>query len=383
MKPALTIDDLRDRARRRLPKVVFDYIDGGVEDELALERNRDSFQRWSFMPRYLRNVAERRSRRGLWGRHYDLPFGIAPTGFAGLFRSGADLMLARAAEAANIPMVVSGASNASIEAVAGAVQNPPWFQVYCSRDAEITRDLLLRAERVGVETLVVTVDVPVTPKRTRNLRNGFGLPPRLSIATIVDALLHPAWTLGYFAHGGMPVLGNWAPYETTDGRPVSVAQFFAAQTPDPSHDWGQIETLRKLWPGKLVVKGLLHPDDAIRARELGSDAIWVSNHGGRQLDRAPPALDALPAIRQALGPDMPVFLDSGVRRGADIATALCLGADFVFAGRPTLYGVAADGQPGVARAIGILAEELDLVLAQIGCADIEALGPQDLISQTA
>lgn len=383
MSLVLTIDDLRDRARRRMPAVVFDYIDGGVEDELALARNTDAFRRWSFVPRYLRDVAQRRTERTLWGRTYDLPFGIAPTGFAGLFRPGADLMLARAASAAGVPFVVSGASNASIEAVADVMETPPWFQIYCSRDQQITRDLLVRAERAGVETLVVTVDVPVTPKRTRNLRNGFGLPPRLSFRTMLDAAMHPAWTFGYFANGGMPALGNWAPYAPEGSRALSVARLFAAETPDPSHDWRQVETLRALWPGRLVVKGLMHVDDARQAQALGADAIWVSNHGGRQLDRVPPSLEMLPLMRKALGPDMPIFLDSGVRRGADIATALCLGADFVFAGRPTLYGVAAMGERGAARALAILAEELDLILAQIGCADIAALGPDCIVSHSS
>ncbi|RWH94072.1 MAG: alpha-hydroxy-acid oxidizing protein [Mesorhizobium sp.] len=377
-RDALTVDDFRQMARARMPKMVFDYIDGGVEDEFALAANIEAFRRKAFVPRYLVNVEHRNHRTSLFGRTYDRSFGISPTGFASLFRPGADLMLARAAAKARIPFVLSGASNISVETVAKAAPGYVWFQVYGARDRKITRDLLKRATGAGVETLVVTVDVPVTPKRTRNIRNGFGLPPRMSLSTVLQALLHPGWTARYLLNGGLPKLGNWQPYAPQGASALEIARVFACETPNPTQSLEDIATIRESWKGTLLVKGILHPDDAVEMMKLGADGIWVSNHGGRQLDRIVPSIDALPAIRQAVGGEATLVIDSGIRRGADIAVARCLGADFAFIGRVTLFGVAACGEAGATRVIELLTEELDLVMGQIGCCDVNRLGPVDL-----
>lgn len=373
LRDALTVEDFRLMARARLPKVVFDYIDGGVEDEYALAANQAAFQRRVFVPRYPKNVENRVHATELFGKRYELSFGISPTGFASLFRPGADLMLARAAAKAGIPFVVSGASNSAIEVVTKVAPDNIWFQIYGARNRDITVDLLDRAAGAGVETLVLTVDVPVTPKRTRNIRNGFGLPPRMTLSTIVQALSHPAWTARYLANGGMPKLGNWQPYARAGASALEIASVFAQETPDPTQTLKDIADVRARWKGRLLVKGVLHPDDAVKMINLGVEGIWISNHGGRQLDRIVSSIDMLPPIRAAVGKDATLVVDSGVRRGADIAVARCLGADFVFIGRATLFGAAAAGEAGATRVIDLLAQELDLVMGQIGCSDVNQL----------
>lgn len=368
-------------AHARMPKVVFDYIDGGVENEDALAANLSAFRKRTFVPRYLLNVESRVHRTMLFGKQYERSFGISPTGFASLFRPGADLMLARSASKAGIPFVLSGASNSSIEAVAKVAPCNTWFQVYGTRNRDITTDLLDRASGAGIETLVVTVDVPVTPKRTRNIRNGFGLPPRMSISNVVQALLHPAWTFGYLSNGGLPKLGNWQAYAPEGAIALDIARVFAQETPDPTQTLKDIAELRARWKGKMLVKGILHPDDAVSMLGLGMDGIWVSNHGGRQLDRIVPSIDMLHAIRAAVGKEATLVIDSGIRCGADIAIARCLGADFAFVGRATLFGAAAAGEAGVSRVIDLLTEELDLVMGQIGCGDVNQLSPDNLHDQ--
>lgn len=379
---AVSIDDLRRMARRRLPRLVFDFVEGGVEDETGLLRNETAFARWNLLPRYLVDVAERSQARGLFGRRYAAPFGIAPTGMAALVRPGADLMLAGAAAEAGIPVIVSGTNTASIEAVARVAPEHAWYQLYAARDRAIPEALLRRAEQAGIRTLVITLDVPLTPKRERNRRNGFGRAATMRPDVILNGLLHPGWTLDWLRHG-TPPMEDWRPYAPPGSDKAAVADFVSAQWPDATQSWRDLERYRALWPHKLVVKGILHPDDAAHAAQLGADGVIVSNHGGRQLDRAPASIDMLPGVLAAVPPSVEVMLDSGIRRGADIVTALALGARFCFVGRATLYGAAAGGQAGVARAIAILREEIDLILGQIGCANIETLGPHHLHDTTA
>ncbi len=378
---AVNLDDLRRLARRRLPRVAFDFIEGGVEDERCLEANQASFARQRLLPRYLVDISGRDQAAALFGHSYASPFGIAPTGLAALFRPGADLMLAEAAAAANIPFIMSGASTASIEAAARVAPAHTWYQLYAARDNAISEDLIRRARDAGLNALVLTVDVPVSSKRERNMRNGFELPLRLKWAKSLEALTHPLWIARYLRHG-MPRFENWASYVEPGADAKAIAAFVARQIPC-SVTWRDLETFRRLWPRHLVVKGILHPDDAVRAAEIGVDGIVVSNHGGRQLDQAPAPLEVLPAICAAAGDKLTVMLDSGVRRGADILTALCLGARFVFVGRATLYGAAAGGLAGVHKAIGILRKEIDLVMGQIGCPRLEALGPGFLLQPAA
>jgi len=354
-------------ARRRLPRIAFDYIEGGADDEQGLVRNESSFARYPLLPRYLVDVSKIDQSTTLFERKYTRPFGIAPTGLAGLFRVGADLMLAEAAAAANIPFVMSGAATATIEAAARVAPAHAWYQLYCARDPKITDDMIRRARDAGLGALVLTVDIPVNSKRERNMRNGFALPPRMKPGTIVEALTHPGWLLEYFRQG-RPQFENWTPY----AGGIRTGQFLSDQTPATT-TWADLESYRRLWPRHLVVKGIMHPEDAARAVDAGVDGVWISNHGGRQLDRAPAPIDMLPAIRAAVGGRTTLMIDGGVRRGSDIVTALCLGAQFVFVGRATLYGAAAAGPPGVRRAIRILSDEIGRVMAQIGRSTIDQL----------
>lgn len=359
-----SIEDLRRAAQRYLPRLVWDYIEGGVEDETCLARNRQAWDAVTLVPRYLVDVSGVSLKRTLWGQEYALPVGIAPTGLAGFARHGADVMLAQAAQQAQVPFVLSGAGTASTEAVMRVAPQSTWFQLYVSRDARVTESLLRRAIEVGVQNLVFTVDVPVHSNRERDARNGFVPPVKPTLSAIANALCHPLW-LARFVRHGLPRFENWAPYAPAGASAKQIADLFTSQIPF-TQTWQDLGRIRELWPGKLIVKGILHEADAKLAAEAGVDGIWVSNHGGRVLDSAPAALTQLPLIRQAVGADIKLMVDGGVRRGSDIVKAMSLGADFVFAGRPMMYGVAAAGQAGVERALAILAHELSLTVAQLG-----------------
>ncbi|MCA3179915.1 MAG: alpha-hydroxy acid oxidase [Burkholderiaceae bacterium] len=376
MRPdqALNVDDLRKMAKRRLPKILYDCIESGVEDERGIVRNERAFGEFRLLPRYGVDVSRREPGLELFGRRWGLPFGIAPTGFAGLFRHGADGMLARAAAKADVPYVLSGASVADIEAVVAEAPGHVWYHLYAAKDVRITDDLVARAAAAGVGHLVVTVDNPVLPKRERDIRNGFALPLKLRPSILAEMLTHPAWILEYLRAGGLPTMGAWARYAPDPTDPAAVGAFFRTQSPSVQ-TWADLERIRSRWPGRFLVKGIQHPDDARRAVGIGADAVIVSNHGGKVFDPLPSPLETLPAVRAALPRSVPVLLDSGVRRGTDLLIALALGADFVFVGRATLYGVVAGGQAGAERAIAILADEVDRALALVGCpraADLDA-----------
>jgi (S)-mandelate dehydrogenase len=380
---AINIEDLHRLAKRRLPKIAFDFIEGGVEDERGLSRNEAAFGKHRLLPRYLVDVSVRDQSQTIFGKKFASPFGISPTGTAGLFRRGADMMLAEAAVEANIPYIMSGASNASIETAARIAPKNAWYQLYAARDGQISEDMIQRVSDAGLDALVLTVDVPVRPRRERNIRNGFAnirgawLKAALSLkpAILVESLTHPGWVVEYVRHGGTPNLENWAPYTRPDASIDEVVDLVGANTPAHAQTWRELEKYRRLFPRNLVVKGIMDPRDAIRAAEIGCDGVIVSNHGGRQLDQAPAPLDVLPAIKAAVGDRMTVMLDSGVRRGADILIAMCLGAQFVFFGRPTLYGAVAGGLPGVKKAVDIFRTEIDTVMGQIGCPSLNELGP--------
>jgi L-lactate dehydrogenase (cytochrome)/(S)-mandelate dehydrogenase len=378
---ALSIGDIERLAKRRLPRVVYEGIASGVEDERGLQRNEDEFRRFRLLPRHLVDVSQRDQSTTLLGRGYASPFGISPTGIAGIFRRDAELMLAQAASAANVPFVMSGASMVSIERVARVNPANTWFQLYAARDPKISDDFLRRAHDAGIGTLVLTVDNPVLPKRERDARNGFRLPPKLAPRDLFEALRHLPWVIDYLRRGGMPVMETWTPYAVPGADAAEVARFFRTQSPS-IQTWRDLETFRRVWPGKLVIKGIMRPSDAVRCAEYGVDGIVISNHGGKSLDRAPASIEILPRIKAAVGDRLAVMLDSGVRRGSDIIVARCLGADFVFVGRATLYGVAAAGLSGAARALDILREEIDLNLALIGCPRFAELGPDFLLHDT-
>ncbi|MDE2005132.1 MAG: alpha-hydroxy-acid oxidizing protein [Rhodospirillales bacterium] len=379
VETAINIDDLKRIARRRLPKIMFDFIEGGCDDEAGLLTNASAFRDLRLVPRYYIDTAGRSQRASLFGHAYASPFGIAPTGMAGAFRKDAELFFAQAAAEADVPYLMSGASNASMEQAAKLAGKNLWFQIYGARNRDVAKDLVKRATDLGLTTITVTCDVPVSSNRERNRRNGFVRPLRMTLPTILEAMLHPAWVLNYYRAGGLPMLGNWQPYAPDGSTPDQVADLFARETPDASQNWRDLEAIRAAWGGKLLVKGVMHPEDARIAQGIGVDGLIVSNHGGRQLDTAPSPLEMLPMIRAAVGPDMPLLLDSGVRRGADIVAALCLGADFLLTGRATLYGATAGGLAGVKQAVAILRREIDLVMGQIGAVDLAALGPHYLL----
>lgn len=380
MKPAdaINIEDLHRIAKRRTPKVAFDYFEGGAEDEHGLARNEAEFRRHRLVPRYLVDVSQVDQRTTLFGRSYASPFGLSPTGVNSLLRPGAERMLADAAAAANIPYVLSGLGTARLEDIAQAAPQHAWFQLYAAKDRAISEDQIRRAADAGMNALMYTVDVPVLSKRERDLRNGFGR-PRLPLRAYLEALRHPAWLFDYFCHGGgLPFFATWAPYCKGGGSAQAVLQAVGELWPAPDHTWRDVESFRRLWSRPFILKGILHPDDAVRAAELGVDGVLVSNHGARQLDAAPVPLEMLPAIRAAVGDRLAILIDSGFRRGSHIVIARALGAQMVFLGRPVLYGMAAFGRAGAARAIEILRQEVEITLKQIGCPSLEVLGPHFL-----
>ena len=377
---AINYDDLRHHAKRRVPRIAFDFMEGGVDDERGLQRNYDAFQRQALLPRYMVDASNPNQTTTLFGQTFAHPYGIAPTGGASLFRQGADLMLARAAKAANVPFIISGASTATMEEVAAVAKDISWYQLYLARDRAISRDMVARAAACGFSTLVLSVDVPLQVRRERNLRNGFGRPMNPTWSAKFEALTHPGWLLEYYSGGGLTA-SNWAKYAPMGATPHEVLEFLATQFPVPS-TWEDIAWIRQMWRGKFVVKGILSPDDARRAVTMGADGVMISNHGGRQLDRAPSPLEVLPAICDAVGEKAAVMFDSGIRRGSDIVTALSLGAKFCFVGRWTLYGVAAGAEAGARHALSMIGTEVGSVMAQIGAPDIVSLGPQFLMWDT-
>ena len=373
---AINYDDLRRQARRRLPRIAYDFIEGGVDGEEGLVRNFDAFSGIRLVPKYMVDVSTIDQSTTLFGCTYSHPFGIAPTGAAALFRPGADMMLARAARDANIPFIMSGASTATMEELAQIAPEHGWYQIYLARDRAINDDMIRRAEACGLQTLVLTVDVPGRAKRERNMRNGFDRPMRPSISATAEAVLHPAWLYDYVTKPGLSA-SNWEKYAPAGSSPDQVLDFLSAQFPR-AVTWDDVARIRKQWPRNFVLKGIMHPDDARRAASLGVDGIMVSNHGARQLDRAPSPIEVLPAIRDAVGDTMTLMLDSGIRRGSDIVTALCLGAKFAFVGRWTLYGVTAGAQAGANHAVGMIGNEIGGVMGQMGAPTIAALGPDYL-----
>ena len=372
----INLDDLRVLAKKRVPKLVYDFIEGGVDDEAGLERNESAFARRSLVPRYMVDISTLDQSVHLFGRTWSSPYGIAPTGGIGNYRHGGDLMLARAARDANIPFIMSGAATASMEDMAHEAPEHGWYQMYAAKDRSISQDMIRRAADLGIPALVVTVDVPVGANRERNRRNGFSRPLKLTLATKLDALRRPLWLKDYMRHG-FAMLENWQSYAPPGSSAREVAEFMAGQVPT-SLTWADIERFRALWPRTLILKGIMRTDDAIRAADIGVDGLMVSNHGARQLDRAPAPLDVLPALDAAVGDRVVLMLDGGVRRGADILIALASGAKFVFLGRPTLYGAVAGGAAGAVKAVDILRDEIAKVMAQIGCPSLDGLGPEFL-----
>jgi isopentenyl diphosphate isomerase/L-lactate dehydrogenase-like FMN-dependent dehydrogenase len=360
------IADLRERAKRRLPRGIWEYAERGTEDECGMARNRAAFERVTFRPRVLRGVEKVDTASRIFDRTVPFPLALAPTGAAGLLWYKGDLALARAAAAAGVPFTISSASTMDLEQIALA-GGRLWFQLYYWEDRALSHAVVERAHAVGCEALFVTLDMPVPPNREYIQRNGFGTPFRLNARNTLDVLSHPRWLAGvmgrYALDGGVPSQANLPDRlraKVTKGAPPG------ALFKQDDLDWEAIAVLRDLWPGKLLLKGVLHPEDAERALALGADGLVVSNHGGRALDSSMATLDALPAIVAAVGGKMTILLDSGVRRGSDVVKAVATGADAVLVGRAALYGLGAAGEAGVARAIELLRAETARTMAMLG-----------------
>ena len=363
-----SIAAMRAVARRRLPKFVFDYCDGGAGQETALEDAVAAFSRRKMRPRILTGCESRDQSIQLLGQTFASPFGVAPVGLANLVHSGTDLALAQAARFAAVPYILSTAATTSLEQIARAAPGS-WFQLYVGADQAIVDDLIDRAETCDFATLVVTADVPAPGKRLRDLMNGFVLPFRPSPRLVYEVIRHPAWLLDYLLHGG-PQFENLKPYQHQGGATQDLATLMASQS-SARLDWLLLNQIRRRWKGSLVLKGVLDPADAERAVSLGVDGLIVSSHGGRQLNCAPAPLDALGPIVEACPPGIPVMMDGGARCGEDVAMALALGARMVFLGRPFLFAVGALGpRSGPTRLIALLQDELDRALAHLGCASL-------------
>ena len=371
---AVSIADLRLLARRRLPRVIHGLLEGASEDERLLALTYERLRAWSLVPRRLRDVSVRTQATELFGRTWASCFGIAPPGTIGILRRDIEFHLAAAARQANIPIGVSGASARTHEAIAQHAPGQVWSQLYAATDPAITRSLVERAQAFGAGALLWTVDLNIAAKNDRLIRAGFGIPPRLSLGARLEALRHPGWLLEYL-QGGMARLDQWAQYAPDGGDPMAVHRFYLSQR-NACQSWRELELLRSLWKGPLIVKGILHADDAVRAAELGADGVVVSNHGGFGLDHGPAPIDMLPGVAAAAGGKTVVMYEGGILRGSDIVLARCLGARFCFVGRATLYGASAGATAGALRAIDILQDEIDRTIGHLGCPDARDLGPQ-------
>ncbi|OGA11491.1 MAG: alpha-hydroxy-acid oxidizing enzyme [Betaproteobacteria bacterium RIFCSPHIGHO2_12_FULL_69_13] len=369
---AVNIEDLRRMARRRLPRAIFDFFDGGAEDETTLRENRAAFERVRLLPKVLVDVAEVDTRTQILGAESQLPLAVAPTGGIGAGRPGADVCIARAAKAFGIPYTLATPATASIESIRAESDGRLWFQLYCVKNREFREKLVARARDAGYEALLVTVDLPVSGKRERDPRNGFVTPFRPNWRNSHDIWRKPAWLLD-IARSGLPEMENMRGYPWA--APTSDIVTAVGREMDASLDWEAVKRLRELWPGKLLLKGVERTDDAERAAIVGCDGVVVSNHGGRQLDGAAPTLEALPAIARAVGGRLTVLLDGGVRRGVDILKARALGAQAVLVGRATLFGAMAGGEAGAKRALEILQDELVRAMRLCGVRSVAEIGP--------
>lgn len=364
------IADYRTAAKRRLAKVFFDYLDGGSYDEATLRANVDAFGRWSLQPRALAALPARDLGADFLGGRHALPLMLGPVGFAGMMRRNGEIAAARAAGSLGIPTCLSSFAVSTLEDVAKAASTPFYYQLYMLRDRAVCEDMVARAEAAGADALFLTVDTVVSTRRERDTRNGFRGVTRVTPKLAFDFARHPGWCLDMLP-AGIPRLENLRDYGL--GRSLLEQASNLGKQIDPSLGWADVAWLRELWKGRLVLKGIMHPDDARRAAGMGADAIVVSNHGGRQLDQAPSSLFALPAIAKAVGRSMDIIYDGGVRRGMDVVKALALGAHAVGLGRAYCYGLAVAGAAGVEAVVELLRSEIDVSLALMGFASVAEL----------
>lgn len=367
----VNIDDMREAAQRRLPKIFFDYIDGGSFSETTLRENRRGYDAWAIEQRVLASARVPDLSTQILGKRQALPFMLAPVGFLGLYRGGGEILAARAARAAKIPFCLSTFSVASIETLAREAGGDLQFQLYMLDDRGLTDELLAAATAAGVSTLHLTVDCTVTAIRERDVRNRFRSARRPTPAMLLSMLSKPAWLLDLLRHG-MPAVDALEKHPEFGKGALEQAVNLSRRI-DRTVSWAEVDWLRARWPGKLVIKGVLSSADALNARDAGADAVVVSNHGGRQLDGVASTISVLPEVVEKVGPDFEVLLDGGIRRGADIVKALALGASGVLLGRAYAFALAAGGEAGVARAVEILATELSITLALMGLGAIDEL----------
>ncbi|MES0861706.1 alpha-hydroxy acid oxidase [Ruegeria sp. SCPT10] len=359
-------EDARRLARRRLPWMVFDYIDGAAGAEVGATRNRAALDAMTLRPRILRDVSERSLASSVFGKSAQRPFGIAPMGMCNLSGPGADLMLARLSARYSVPLGVSTVASTAMEKMLEVSEGNAWFQLYFSGDGSGTTKLVDRAKAAGYDTLVLTVDVPEVGRRPRELRHGFRMPFRLGPRQFLDFALHPRWSLSTLVHG-KPQMANFLmdgyEFDRTESRAKA--------------DWDTLASLRDRWSGHLVVKGVLDVDDAVALKAVGVDAIQVSSHGARQLESAPAPFSILPEIRAAVGETFPLFYDSGLRSGEDALKALLTGANFTFFGRILQFAIAAGGEEGLHQLWQVLSDEMSIAMAQIGAAQIAQAAGQN------
>ena len=357
-----TIDDAIRLSKKRLPKLVFDFIDGASGDDKLAEINSKALDQIRLEPKVFRNVENRKLSKKIFDFHFDYPFGFAPMGMTNLSWPEADKMIAKESAYNNIPTCVSMASSTTLEDMFTFSEGHSWMQIYIFQSEEFIMELLKRAEGIGYEVLILTVDVPILSRRARDDRNGFGYPFKIGPKQFLDFALHPQWSLTTLFKGA-PQPMNYVTSKSGD-------QVFRRKESRGATDWNTLKRVRDAWKGKLIIKGVMNSEDALKIKEAGADAIQVSNHGGRQLDSATASINALPLIRKALGDDFPILFDSGIRSGSDILRALALGANFVMFGRPLMYAIGADGARGLRRIINLIKEELSTNLGLVGLTDI-------------
>lgn len=370
---AITIEDLRQVARRRLPNFSYEYVEGGAEDEATLRRNRDVFEKIAWLPRALVGAGPADLSTEIFGRPANLPIVIAPTGFNGMLWKQGDTALARAAAEADIPFTLSTASNCAFGRLAADVKGNLWYQLYAYKDQHVVDRLIDRVREAGCEVLVVTADAPVLGAREWDQRN-YSEPMKLSLASKLDVLRHPGWLARIMFPSGAPTFENLTEFLPPGKYSALIGAKYSFSQINSRLSWHDIERIRGRWPGKLVVKGLLCIEDARRSVEAGVDGIVLSNHGGRQLDSCVSGVELLPAVASELGDRLTVLVDGGFRRGSDVLKAVALGAHGVMIGRAALYGLAAGGEAGASHAIGILRSEMERAMLLLGCGSIAELG---------
>ncbi len=375
VEKAISVEELRRMAEKRLPAFAFEFIEGGAEDEISLGWNRDAFKAIRFVPQTLVDTSERHTRITLLGREQPSPLVIAPSGHNNIYRRDGDMMLARAATAAGIPMALSTLSNTKLARLPKETGGRFWMQLYMFKDKALTLDVLRRADESGYEALVLTTDANVYGLREWDRRH-FAAPGALKLRSKLDALRYPRWLFDVMIPHGVPKLENVIDFFPPEARDTRTATTFIPTLFVPDITWETIDELRKLWPRKLLIKGVLSVEDARRAANHGCDGVILSNHGGRHLDSVISPMEILPDVVAAVGDRLTIVIDSGFRRGGDIVKAMALGANAVMVGRAPLWGLAAGGEAGVAHALKLLQEEAYRVLGQIGCPSFDHIGPQ-------